>query len=223
VSVIGGYLEVKNLENKLLDIKVLAMQTDTLRDVVDELIAAWQRARPDLDPSPLHLVGRVLVLAQRLEESVAAVLAPLGLTLGQFDILATLRRHSPQGGLTPTELLHSVVLSSGGMTARLDRLAAAGLIERRAAADDRRKVIIHLTPRGQEVIDAAIAARLAEARQALPPLTPREQELLITLLRRWLTLFEQRRLEQRPPSPQAAPRQILSASSPRLSSRAPAG
>jgi DNA-binding PadR family transcriptional regulator len=105
----------------------------------------------------------------------------------------------------------------------LDRLAAAGLIERRAAADDRRKVIIHLTPRGQEVIDAAIAARLAEARQALPPLTPREQELLITLLRRWLTLFEQRRLEQRPPSPQAAPRQILSASSPRLSSRAPAG
>lgn len=197
------------------------MQANTLRDVVDELIAAWQRARPDLDPNPLHLVGRVLVLAQRLEESVATVLASFGLTLGQFDILATLRRHSPQGGLTPTELLQSVVLSSGGMTARLDRLAAAGLIERRAAADDRRKVIIHLTPRGQEVIDAAIAARLAEARQALPPLIPREQELLITLLRRWLTFFEQRQVEQRQTSRQPAPREVSRASSPRVSSNAP--
>ncbi|MCS7022523.1 MAG: MarR family transcriptional regulator [Gemmataceae bacterium] len=169
-------------------------------DLVDELIRAWQQVRPDLDPSPLHLVGRILVLAQRLEEGVAAVLAPFGLTLGQFDILATLRRHGPQGGLTPTELLHSVVLSSGGLTARLDGLAAAGLIERRPAAHDRRKVFIHLTPLGRQVIDAATEARFQQARQSLPPLSPREQELLVTLLRRWLVGLEQRRPSVHHPS-----------------------
>lgn len=169
------------------------MTDHSRHDIVDELIASWRQARPELDPTPLHLVGRVLVLARRLEESVEAALASYGLTLGQFDILATLRRHGPNGGLTPTELLDSIVLSSGGMTARLDRLAAAGLIERRPAAHDRRKIIIHLTPLGRQIIDAATTTRFQEARQSLPPLTPREQELVVSLLRRWLLSLEARR------------------------------
>src|SRR4051794_12073718 len=94
-------------------------------DVIDELVAAWRTARPDLDPSPLEVVGRVIVLARHLEQSVGMALEKHGLTLGQFDILATLRRHDPKGGLPPRELLKSVVLSSGGMTARLDALEEA--------------------------------------------------------------------------------------------------
>jgi DNA-binding MarR family transcriptional regulator len=179
------------------------MNRDRVSDVIDELITSWQQTRPDLDPTPLHLVGRVLVLAQRLEESVAAALAPHGLTLGQFDILATLRRHSPIGGLTPSELLHSVMLSSGGMTARLDRLATAGLIERRPAADDRRKTVIYLTPLGRQVIDAATCTRFQEARQSLPPFTPREQHTLISLLRSWLVNLDNRHPDSR--SPQKSP------------------
>jgi DNA-binding MarR family transcriptional regulator len=155
-------------------------------DPIDHLLAAWRAARPDLDPSPLEVVGRVIVLARHLEESVEAALAKHNLTLGQFDILATLRRHGPKGGLTPSDLLGSVMLSSGGMTARLDKLEEAGLILRKPDADDRRMVVIELTPKGRRVIDAATATRFAEAEASLPPLNAGEMRTLAGLLRRWL-------------------------------------
>jgi DNA-binding MarR family transcriptional regulator len=155
------------------------------------LLAGWRRARPDLDPDPLELVGRVIVLAQALEASVTAALAEHGLTLGQFDILGTLRRRGTKGGLTPSELLKSVMLSSGGMTARLDKLSEAGLIARRADPTDRRMVVIELTARGRRVIDAATTTRFANARECLPPLGPSERELLAALLRRWLRHLDQ--------------------------------
>src|SRR5687767_3725780 len=107
-------------------------------DVIDRMNEQWRRVRPDLDSGPLELVGRVLVLAQHLERSVNEALAAHGLSLGQFDILATLRREGPDGRLTPTQLMQSVALSSGGMTNRLDRLEEAGLVRRVADPADRR-------------------------------------------------------------------------------------
>jgi len=161
-------------------------------DVIDELLQAWRTARPDLDPSPLEVVGRVIVLAQHLEESVESALTKHNLTLGQYDILATLRRHAPRGGLTPSDLLESVMLSSGGMTARLDKLAEAGLIIRTPDADDRRMVVIELTAKGKRVIDAATATRFAEAKSSLPALTTSEMRTLAGLLRRWLATAGER-------------------------------
>ena len=155
-------------------------------DVVDRLIEQWRQARPDLDPSPLEVVGRVLVLAQHLERSVEGALERNKLTLGQFDILATLRRHGKKGGLTPTRLLESVVLSSGGMTARLDALAEAGYVSRKPNPEDRRMVVVELTSKGRRVIDNATQTRFAEARQSLPPLSAEELTALTGLLRRWL-------------------------------------
>src|SRR5690349_12953710 len=140
------------------------------RDVVDRLIARWREARPDLDPSPLEVVGRVIVLAQHLERGIEVALEKHNLSLGQFDILATLRRHGKKGGLTPSQLLESVMLSSGGMTARLDKLCEAGLIYRKADPADRRVVKVALTAKGRRVIDAATRTRFAEAAAALPPL-----------------------------------------------------
>src|SRR5262249_51988798 len=104
-------LRVARIEGSYLDVKIsggsliIMDPTDAhapahARDVIDELLAGWRDARPDLDPSPLAVVGRVIVLAQHLEVSVEAALAKHGLRLGQFDILATLRRHGPKGGLT---------------------------------------------------------------------------------------------------------------------------
>ena len=163
-------------------------------DVIDHLLQAWRETRPDLDASPLGVVGRVIVLAQHLEESVETALAKHNLTLGQFDILATLRRNGTRGGLTPSQLLESVLLSSGGMTARLDKLESAGLIIRTPDADDRRMVVIELTPKGRRVIDAATVTRFAEAKAALPPFESKDLQLLAGLLRRWLAAVSERQL-----------------------------
>ncbi len=159
-------------------------------DDIDRLIAAWRTARPDLDPSPLELVGRVIVLAQHLERSVNAALAEHDLALGPFDILATLRRNGPKGGLTPGALLESVVLSSGGMTARLQRLEDDGLVKRLPDPSDRRGVIVELTVKGRRLIDAATATRFREAEKSLPLLANGEQKKLADLLRRWLMHVE---------------------------------
>ena len=155
-------------------------------DVVDLMMEAWQRELPGLDSSALAVVGRIFVLAQELEQRVGRVLAEFELTLGQFDILATLRRQGPTGRLTPKQLLASVMLTSGGMTSRLDGLEQLGLINRTPDPEDRRGVVIELTPKGRKKIERAAAARFAEAAQAIEPLKQAEQKALTQLLRKWL-------------------------------------
>jgi len=159
-------------------------------DIIDELLSAWSKARPDLDAAPLGLVGRVLVLARRLERRVDAALARHGITLGQFDILATLRRATDAPGLTPTQLLQCVMLTSGGMTNRLDKLEAAGLIARKPDPSDRRGVIVALTGKGRRMIDSATATRFAEAQGSLPNLSARDRGKMESLLRNWLNAVE---------------------------------
>ena len=155
-------------------------------DTIDQMNSLWKAERPDLDPSALEVVGRVIVIAQYLERSVNSALEPLGLTLGQFDILATLRRQGPKGRMTPKLLMKNVMLSSGGMTNRLDRLEEAGWIKREADPDDRRGVVVGLTEKGLQLIDLATAARFEEARNSLPPLGDKEMDDLISSLRQWL-------------------------------------
>ncbi|MGL6094728.1 MAG: MarR family winged helix-turn-helix transcriptional regulator [Fimbriiglobus sp.] len=164
------------------------MATDP--DAIDRMLAGWRAALPGLDPSGLELVGRVIVLAQHLERSVATALRPHGLTLGQFDILATLRRHGPKGGLAPGTLLESVMLTSGGMTGRLDKLEQAGWVVRRPDPADRRGVVVELTPKGRKLIEAAAATRFAEAERSLPAVSPADRQALAGLLRTWLAAVE---------------------------------
>src|SRR5262249_30676459 len=148
--------------------------SDMPQDILDQMQAAWKRERPDLDSSALEIVGRVIVIAKYLERSVEKALDSYGLSLGMFDILATLRRQGPTGALTPTQLMKSVMLSSGGMTNRLDRLEGAGLVVRNDDPTDRRGVVIRLTEKGRAVIDAGTAARFAEAKRSLPALSRSE-------------------------------------------------
>ena len=125
----------------------------------------------------------MIVLAQHLQRSVDARLAKFDMTLGQFDILATLRR---RGQLTPKQLLESVVLSSGGMTGRLDGLADVGWIVRKPDPGDRRGVLVELTAKGKKRIDAATKARFAEAEASSPALNKKQAAELANILRVWL-------------------------------------
>lgn len=155
-------------------------------DLIDQLIADWKVARPDLDPSPLALVARVIVIAKYLERAAEVGLEKHRLTLGQFDLLSTIRRLGSKGGMTPSQLLQIVMVSSGGMTSRLDKLEAAGLIERQPDPNDRRGVVVMLTSKGRKVADTATNTRFRDAANGVPPISREEQEQLAGLLRKWL-------------------------------------
>ncbi len=156
------------------------------QDLIDILIRQWKTERPDLNVEPMGVVGRVLRLATRLERRVSETLKPYGLTVGGFDILATLRRTGNPQGLTPTELMEAVMLSSGAMTNRIDRLEEQGLVERRPSPSDRRSLQVLLTAEGRKVVDEAVADRLDEAEGALCGLKGEERDQLADLLRAML-------------------------------------
>jgi DNA-binding MarR family transcriptional regulator len=131
------------------------------QDHVDELLGQWARRRPELDLSALGVAARVLRLQRILERQVAEHLRPFDLHEGEVNVLAALRRADPPHELTPTELYRSLLLSSGAMTNRLDRLEQAGLVTRLADPDDGRRVLVRLTEQGRETIDAAMDTHTA--------------------------------------------------------------
>ncbi|RUU68066.1 MarR family transcriptional regulator, partial [Mesorhizobium sp. M2C.T.Ca.TU.009.01.2.1] len=101
---------------------------------------------------------------------------------GEFDVLATLRRSGTPYALTPTELYEATMVTSGAMTARLDRLEKAGLIQRAPHPSDRRGVIVQLTAKGRELTDDALTAHVANEHQILSGLTSEDREMLAKLL-----------------------------------------
>jgi DNA-binding MarR family transcriptional regulator len=125
---------------------------------VDRIVADVRALYPTLDAEGLPIVGRVLRLAQMFQAQREEQLARFGLTVADFDVLASLRRRSAAGPLNVRDLHRTVMLSSGGMTKRLDRLESAGWLARRPDPTDRRGVLIDLTPAGLQVIDEAIPA-----------------------------------------------------------------
>lgn len=153
-------------------------------DLIDRLLADWARERPELDASPMGVVGRVLALGQTFTARANAALKPLGLTYSDLDVLATLRRAGAPFRLTPTALRRSVLLTSGAMTACLNRLEARGLLTREADPDDRRVLAAALTSAGRELADQAIGPRFSDAAEALANLTADERKGLADLLRK---------------------------------------
>ena len=154
------------------------------RDGVDLILEQWGRERPELDPSPIGVIGRISRLARELEQRLERVYREQGLEPGWHDLLATLRRSGPPFRLRPTELTSALMLTSSGTTKRLDRLERAGLITRMPDPEDRRGTLITLTPAGHRLIDAATEAHLDNERRLLGALTDAEQRRLADLLRK---------------------------------------
>jgi DNA-binding MarR family transcriptional regulator len=159
-------------------------------DRIDQIVDQWRRERPELDVSPLALFGRLLRAAHLADRELARGLEEHGLQSGWFDVLAALRRAGRPYALNPTDLMAATMLSSGGITKRLDRLAEAGLIERRPDPADRRGTLVRLTRKGRSAIDRALEAHLANEQRLLLALAPGDQRRLDRLLRRLLGSLE---------------------------------
>ena len=152
-------------------------------DHLDRIAAQWRRERPDLDVEPLAILGRLLRVAQLADRALAAQLSAFDLQPGWFDLLAALRRSGEPYELNPTELMSATMLTSGGVTKRLDRLAEAGLVERRPDPNDRRGTLVRLTRKGRTVIDKAVEAHVSNEARLLEALEPTERRALDALLR----------------------------------------
>jgi DNA-binding MarR family transcriptional regulator len=152
-------------------------------DGVDRIIEQWAAERPDLGTEPMSVFGRIYRLARVSGDAVEKAYAAYGIGRAEFDVLATLRRSGEPFELSPGALAGSMMLSSGGTTARLDRLEKAGLVTRVPSPTDRRGVLVRLTGRGREIIDQAVAAGLAEQARLLSHMSPDRVRELATLLR----------------------------------------
>jgi DNA-binding MarR family transcriptional regulator len=155
----------------------------THTDGVDRITEQWAHERPDLDTTAMAVFGRIFRLARIAGDEVERVYAQFGIGRPEFDVLATLRRAGEPYELSPGALAASMMLSTGGTTARLDRLEKAGLAERRPSPTDRRGVLVRLTPRGKDVVDGAVGAGLARQQSLLAHLPPASQRRLADLLR----------------------------------------
>jgi len=159
-------------------------------DHVDRILAQWNRERPDLDVEPMGLLGRIARLRTHLAREIEKALAAHRLNSASFDVLATLRRSGPPYRLSPGDLIATTMVSSGTMTNRLDQLEKAGLIERSHNPDDRRGVIIALTPKGLALVDAAVTDHVENQHKLLDGLDAQERAALDALLRKFLGAFE---------------------------------
>lgn len=155
-------------------------------DTVDAVIADWRRERPDLDATAIGVFGRVTRLHAQQRSILNALYAQFDLTLPVFDLLASLRRADPPYRKTAGQLANSSMLTTGGITFRLDKMEQQGLVERIRTKDDRRVVYAQLTSRGVELIDTVIEKHLEAERKMLLDLSKDELATLAGLLKKAL-------------------------------------
>ena len=160
-----------------------------MRDDVDELSEAWARERPDLDLEPVEIFSRIDRLSRKLARVRAEAFAAYEIEGWEFDVLAALRRVGDPYELSPGRLLHETLVTSGTMTNRVDRLTDRGFVERYPDPEDRRGVLVRLTPEGKACVDGAFSALLEAESRLLADLPEGVRDLLVTHLRTLLLRF----------------------------------
>ncbi|QPS84553.1 MarR family transcriptional regulator [Delftia lacustris] len=161
-----------------------------LPDHVDTILAQWRRERPDLDPSPMGPIGRIKRCAALLEQRLEECFARFGMTMWEFDVLATLRRSGAPFCLTPTALFSTLMVTSGTMTHRMKSLETRGLVQRLPNPQDARSMLVQLTDQGLELIDRAVEAHLDNERAMLAPMPAAELAALDQRLSLLLRVLE---------------------------------
>ena len=153
-------------------------------DAIDRLITLWSAAMPDVDTRGLSVLGRARRVTLRARAAVEPLLAAHGIDGGGYDVLATLRAEPPPHRLRPTELYRALGISSGGLTARLNKLEVARMIRRPAASDDKRSVFVELSPKGRGLVEQAFREEMALQAELMSGLAEKEQWVLSTLLKK---------------------------------------
>lgn len=159
-------------------------------DEVDALVAAWQRERPDLDVTLMHVLSRVTRLARHLDLARREAFAAHDLEAGEFDVLAALRRAGKPYELTPSQLIAANLVTSGTMTNRIDRLEQKNLVTRKPDPNDGRGVLVKLTTAGQNAVDAALTDLLERERILLAGISKSERNQLADVLREIVLPFD---------------------------------
>ncbi|MFJ6137105.1 MarR family winged helix-turn-helix transcriptional regulator [Kitasatospora sp. NPDC092286] len=154
-----------------------------MADHVDRVVKQWGAERPDLDVSPMEVIGRLKRLYRLVDAELKRNFADYDLDAASFDVLATLRRSGPPYRLTPTGLMRSAMVTSGAITQRLDRLEARGLVTRTPSGSDGRSRDVALTPEGHALVDRALPAHLAAERRVLAGLDAARTDALVDALR----------------------------------------
>ncbi|MFF1765054.1 MarR family winged helix-turn-helix transcriptional regulator [Streptomyces sp. NPDC058249] len=158
----------------------------TPKDPVDAIIEQWAGVRPDLDTAAMEVFGRIFRLSRAMGDRMEKAYARYGIARGEFDVLATLRRSDAPYTLSPRQLSATLMLTTGGMTGRLDKLERAGLLRRSPDPHDRRGLQVTLTDEGLRLIDEAVGAGLAVQTEALSVLDDNQAGQLAELLRQLL-------------------------------------
>ncbi|MFT9671433.1 MarR family winged helix-turn-helix transcriptional regulator [Streptomyces rhizosphaericola] len=170
-------------------------------DFADIAVAHWERERPDLDFTAMGTLARFARLHIAGSRRVEEVFAAYGLDRGEFDVLASLRRTGAPHEMPPSQLAEILLITRAGMTKRVDRLEARGLVSRRADPEDRRGLRIGLTPEGFDLVDAAVTEHAANENRLLGLLTEDEARAFDATLRKLLAA-----VEGHPPQPKQAKR-----------------
>lgn len=185
------YLVVKNKALEEVPLKArFRSGAPAFEDSIDRVEAAWRHERPDIDVSSVGIISRLWRVGRHLERERKDRLAELGTDRVTLDVLAMLRRSGPPYRRTAGELTHSSLITSGGVSQRLDKLEKAGLITRHIHPEDRRRIEVQLTPDGMNLVDGVLADLMAHENELLAVLSDHDRSELRRLLKILLAQFE---------------------------------
>ncbi len=165
-------------------------------DQVARIQREWARERPDVDTAAFEVIGRVHSVGRLLTEQLVAVYSEFGLSEGEFDLLCALRRGGAPYERRPADLARATMVTTGGVTKRLDRLERRGIVERRPDPDDARGKVVRLTANGRGLIDAAYTAHMANETRLVDALTVAQRRQLAGILARWAGELEDTALSE---------------------------
>lgn len=157
---------------------------------IDKIKKQWAKQRPDLDTEPMALIGRLTRVSAHLSEEMGKTFAHHGLNRASFDMLATLLRSGPPHALSPSQLLETMMVTSGTMTNRIDQLAKDDLVARVQNPNDRRSVLVQLTSKGKQIIDAAVTDHVETQKRLVRDVSEADAAVLDQLLQTFLTALD---------------------------------